>query len=118
MDVTSEAINFRLVDFFPSLRSLFHFLPYWMLPSKRKLHDLKELEDRVFFELLDKAKESIANGTANPSSSKQSLFRSNIGSLLRFYLGFIGDMLLDKDSDRLDDRQIANNAAHGFGAAM
>lgn len=33
-------------------------------------------------------------------------------------LGFIRDMLSDKDSDRLNDRQIANNAAHGFGAAM
>lgn len=32
--------------------------------------------------------------------------------------GFIRDMLTDKDADRLDDRQIANNAAHGFGAAM
>jgi hypothetical protein len=32
--------------------------------------------------------------------------------------GFIRDMLLDEDKDRLNDRQIANNAAHGFGAAM
>lgn len=27
-------------------------------------------------------------------------------------------MLLDEDADRLTDREIANNAAHGFGAAM
>lgn len=31
--------------------------------------------------------------------------------------GFIRDMLTDKDADALDDRQIANNAGHGFGAA-
>jgi hypothetical protein len=27
-------------------------------------------------------------------------------------------MLQDKDADRLNDRQIAHNTAHGFGAAM
>lgn len=27
-------------------------------------------------------------------------------------------MLVDKDDDRLDDRYIAHNGAHGFGAGM
>ncbi|RMJ08348.1 hypothetical protein CDV36_012048 [Fusarium kuroshium] len=33
MDVTSEAANFQLVDFYAFLRPLYHFLPYWMLPT-------------------------------------------------------------------------------------
>ncbi|KAI8648298.1 hypothetical protein NCS56_01514000 [Fusarium sp. Ph1] len=98
MDVTSEAANFQLVDFYRFLRPHYHLLPYWMLPSKRKLRDLQNLENRVFTQLLNRAKERIESGNACPS--------------------FIGDMLLNKDADRLDDRQIAHNAAHGFGAAV
>ncbi|KAF5013804.1 hypothetical protein FDECE_222 [Fusarium decemcellulare] len=98
MEVTSEAINFHVVDIFPFLRGIYHAIPWWVLPGKRKLRDLQNLENRVFFDLLDRAKDKIATGEANPC--------------------FINDMLLDKDSDRLNDRQIANNAAHGFGAAM
>ncbi|KAM5346074.1 hypothetical protein ACJ41O_009079 [Fusarium nematophilum] len=98
MDVTSEAANFQLVDFYGFLRPLYRTLPDWMLPNKRKLRDLQKLEDRVFTQLLNRAKDKIATGNAYPS--------------------FIRDMLLDKDADRLDDRQIAHNAAHGFGAAM
>ena len=67
MDVTSEAVNFQLVDLFSFLRPVYDILPYWSLPSKRKLHNLKKLEDRVFIELLDRAKERIAAGTAYPS---------------------------------------------------
>ncbi|ETS87774.1 hypothetical protein PFICI_01602 [Pestalotiopsis fici W106-1] len=98
MDVTSEAANFQLVDFYPFLRPIYRFLPYWLLPSVERLHNLQKLEDRVFMQLLNRAKERIESGNACPS--------------------FIGDMLQDKDADRLDDRQIAHNAAHGFGAAM
>ncbi|KAF3009190.1 hypothetical protein E8E14_005932 [Neopestalotiopsis sp. 37M] len=98
MDVTSEAANFQLVDFYAFLRPIYQILPYWALPSKKKLHDLQKLEERVFMQLLDKAKEKIESGNACPS--------------------FIGDMLQDKDADRLNDRQIAHNTAHGFGAAM
>ncbi|KAH8721733.1 cytochrome P450 [Ilyonectria robusta] len=98
MDVTSEAINFQLVDFYPFLRDIYHAVPYWLLPSKRKLHNLQKLENRVFIDLLNRAKDKLSTGDAYPS--------------------FIRDMLSDKDSDRLNDRQIANNAAHGFGAAM
>jgi hypothetical protein len=31
--------------------------------------------------------------------------------------GFIRDMLLEAEQDRMTDEQIACNAAHGFGAA-
>lgn len=72
MDATSEAINFQLVDFYPFLRGLYGILPYWVLPSKKRLHNLKILEDRVFFDLLAKAKERIAKGTAYPSLSSSS----------------------------------------------
>ncbi|RTE70058.1 hypothetical protein BHE90_015554 [Fusarium euwallaceae] len=69
MDVTSEAANFQLVDFYAFLRPLYHFLPYWMLPSKRKLRNLQNLENRVFTQLLNRAKERIESGNACPSSS-------------------------------------------------
>ncbi|KAK2598866.1 hypothetical protein N8I77_012248 [Diaporthe amygdali] len=98
MEVTSEALNFNLVDFYPFLRRPYDIIPHWLLPSKRKLYELRKLEDRVFFDLLYRAKANLAAGNAHPS--------------------VIRDMLEDKDDDRLDDRQIANNAAHGFGAAM
>ncbi|CAG9988754.1 unnamed protein product [Clonostachys byssicola] len=98
MEVTSDALNFQLVDFYPSLRILYKVLPGWVLPNKRKLQNLQKLENRVFYDLLGKAKEKLESGEAHPS--------------------FIRDMLMDQDHDRLDDRQIANNAAHGFGAAM
>ncbi|KAH8886614.1 putative cytochrome P450 [Thozetella sp. PMI_491] len=98
MDVTSEAINFQLVDFYKFLRPLYTALPNWATPGKKKLHDLKILENRVFYELLGRAKDMISAGRLHPS--------------------FIRDMLMDKDEDQLNDVQIANNAAHGFGAAM
>ncbi|KAH6697419.1 putative cytochrome P450 oxidoreductase [Plectosphaerella plurivora] len=98
MDVTSEAANFQLVDFYAFLRPFYHWLPYWLVSNKRKLHHLQQLEDRVFNQLLNRAKESIEAGQNSPS--------------------FIRDMLLDTSEDRLSDKQIAHNAAHGFGAAM
>jgi hypothetical protein len=69
MDVTSEAANFQLVDFYAFLRPIYQLLPYWVLPSKKKLRDLQKLEERVFMQLLDKAKEKIESGNACPSSS-------------------------------------------------
>ena len=36
---------------------------------------------------------------------------------IKLTTGLIRDMLTDKDADRLNDRQIAHNAGHGFGAA-
>ncbi|KAM5380835.1 hypothetical protein ACJZ2D_003359 [Fusarium nematophilum] len=97
MDMTSDAINFQLVDFYPSLRQFYHMIPYWMLPSKKKLHELKNLEDRLFWDLFNRVKDKLATGKAYPS--------------------FIRDMMADTGSDRLSDRHMANNAAHGFGAA-
>lgn len=68
MDVTSEAINFQLVDFYPFLRDIYHAVPYWLLPSKRKLHNLQKLENRVFIDLLNRAKDKLSTGDAYPSS--------------------------------------------------
>jgi hypothetical protein len=67
MDATSDAINFQLVDFYPFLRPLYQALPNWASRKKSKLQRLKQLEDRVFFELLNRAKEKIAIGKARPS---------------------------------------------------
>jgi hypothetical protein len=67
MEVTSDALNFQLVDFYPSLRILYKVLPGWVLPSKRKLHNLQKLENRVFYDLLGKAKERLEAGEAHPS---------------------------------------------------
>lgn len=69
MDVTSEAANFQLVDFYSFLRPLYEILPYWALPSKKRLHNLQKLEERVFIQLLNRAKERIASGNACPSTS-------------------------------------------------
>lgn len=69
MDVTSEAANFQLVDFYSFLRPLYEILPYWALPSKKRLHNLQKLEERVFIQLLNRAKERIVSGNACPSTS-------------------------------------------------
>lgn len=67
MEVTSEAVNFNLVDFYPFLRRPFDMIPHWLLPGKRKLYELQKLEDRVFFDLLYRAKARLAAGNAYPS---------------------------------------------------
>lgn len=67
MEVTSEAVNFNLVDFYPFLRKPYDIIPHWLLPGKRKLHQLQKLEDRVFFDLLYRAKAKLAAGNAYPS---------------------------------------------------
>lgn len=69
MEVTSEALNFNLVDFYPFLRRPYDIIPHWLLPSKRKLYELRKLEDRVFFDLLYRAKAKLAAGNAHPSQS-------------------------------------------------
>lgn len=69
MEVTSEALNFNLVDFYPFLRRPYDMIPHWLLPSKRKLHELQKLEDRVFFDLLYRAKDKLRAGNAYPSQS-------------------------------------------------
>lgn len=72
MDVTSEAANFQLVDFYAFLRPFYHWLPYWLVSNKRKLHHLQQLEDRVFNQLLNRAKESIETGQNSPSTTPAS----------------------------------------------
>ncbi|EXJ71840.1 uncharacterized protein A1O5_04341 [Cladophialophora psammophila CBS 110553] len=97
MDITSVAVNLQPVDFYPILRPWYRIMPYWMSGYKRVLRDIQKLEDRLFFGLLRNAKDKIDQGKKYPS--------------------FIRDMLTDKDDDRLEERQIAHNAGHGFGAA-
>lgn len=65
--VTSEALNFNLVDFYPFLRKPYDIMPSWLLPGKRKLYELQKLEDRVFFDLLYRTKAKLADGNAYPS---------------------------------------------------
>ncbi|KAJ3549263.1 hypothetical protein NM208_g588 [Fusarium decemcellulare] len=98
MDLTSAAINFKLIDFYPFLRPIYRLLPTWLSSDKKKLKQIQKLEDEVFFDLLDRCKNLIATGKNYPS--------------------FTRDMLMDRDNDKLSDRQIAHNAGHGFGAGM
>ncbi|KAH7077572.1 putative cytochrome P450 oxidoreductase [Paraphoma chrysanthemicola] len=97
MDRTSEAANLQIVDLYPSLRPLIRVLPEFLNSFKKKLSAIKSIEDRLFFDLLENAKQKIKEGKVYPS--------------------FIRDMLLEDDSDRLNEVEIAHNAAHGFGAA-
>lgn len=68
MEIISDTINFQIIDFYPSLRQLYHMVPYWVLPSKRKLHRLKKLEDKLFYDLFNRVKDKLATGKAHPSS--------------------------------------------------
>ncbi|KAH7351469.1 putative cytochrome P450, partial [Pyrenochaeta sp. MPI-SDFR-AT-0127] len=97
MDKTSEAANLQVVDLYPSLRPLLQIVPEALNPFRKKLSAIKRIEDRLFFDLLDNAKQRIKEGKVYPS--------------------FIRDMLLEEDADRLNEVEIAHNAAHGFGAA-
>lgn len=97
MEKTGEAQNFQPVDFFDFLRPLYRIMPARFSSFKRKLLEINEIEDRLFFTLLNTAKANIAEGKVYPS--------------------FIRDMLLANEKDRMTDVEIANNAAHGFGAA-
>ncbi|OCK86350.1 cytochrome P450 [Lepidopterella palustris CBS 459.81] len=63
----------------------------------KQLREIKKIEDRLFFQLREGAKDNIQKGKVYPS--------------------FIRDMLLSEDNDCLNEVEITNNAAHGFGAA-
>jgi hypothetical protein len=69
VEVTSEALNFNLVDFYPFLKVIYDIMPHWLLPSKHKLHELQKLENRVFYDLLNRAKDRLKTGQAYPSQS-------------------------------------------------
>lgn len=69
VEVTSEALNFNLVDFYPFLKVIYDIVPHWMLPSKHKLHELQKLENRVFYDLLNRSKDRLETGQAYPSQS-------------------------------------------------
>ncbi|OCK75418.1 cytochrome P450 [Lepidopterella palustris CBS 459.81] len=97
MDLTEAASSLQLVDFFPFLRPIYRYCPTFLMPYKQTLRKIRKIEDRLFFQLMNSAKENIAKGKVYPS--------------------FIRDMLLSEDKDRLNEVEIANNAAHGFGAA-
>ncbi|KAF2491734.1 cytochrome P450 [Lophium mytilinum] len=97
MDLTSEAANLQLVDFFPFLRPFYRYCPTFLMPYKQLLARIRVIEENLFMQLMEGAKTSIQEGKVYPS--------------------FIRDMLLSEDKDRLTDVEIANNAAHGFGAA-
>lgn len=113
MDKMAAAVSLQPVDFYPFLRPWYRIVPVWLSSYKRRLREIQILEDRLFFSLLDGAKEKIESGKVYPSRILKSLFKGR----LFMKAGFIRDMLVDKDADRLSDRQIAHNAGHGFGAA-
>ncbi|KAJ0420303.1 putative cytochrome P450 oxidoreductase [Aspergillus carlsbadensis] len=103
MDKTSEVANLQLADFYHFLRPLYRLLPTALSPYKQKLATVREIENRLFYRLMEDAKAKIAAGKTYPS--------------------FIRDMLLSKasgddhDEDRLSEVEIAQQAGHGFGAA-
>lgn len=114
MEKTGAAQNFQLVDFYPFLRPLYRIIPASINSFKRTLTEIKEIEDRLFFKLLDIAKENIAAGKVYPSQCRE-IFPCSC--CVNWSLGFIRDMLLADEKDRMTEFEIANNAAHGFGAA-
>lgn len=67
LDETSAAINFQPVDCFPFLRPIYRLAPDWMIPFKAALRDIRKLENRVFFELLDVVKANVKSGKIYPS---------------------------------------------------
>lgn len=70
MDQTSAAINLQLVDFFPFLRPWYQMMPAWVIPFKAALRDIRILENRVFFELLNLVKDKMKSGKVYPSRIK------------------------------------------------
>lgn len=68
MDRTSEVANLQLVDFYHFLRPLYHWMPDWMSTYKQKLAFLRNLENRLFFSLLDDAKTKLNSGRVYPSN--------------------------------------------------
>ncbi|KAL4935969.1 hypothetical protein BDV06DRAFT_205916 [Aspergillus oleicola] len=99
MDKTSEAANLQLADFWLFLRPLYRLIPISLSSYKSKLADVREIEHRLFYTLLNDAKANIAAGKVYPS--------------------FIRDMLLDRKQDEtegLSEEEIAQQAGHGFGA--
>jgi cytochrome P450 len=99
MDKTSDVANLQLADFYHFLRPLYSLIPTALSPYKRKLATVREIENRLFYTLMEDAKAKIESGKIYPS--------------------FIRDMLLSKtsDEDRLSEVEIAQQAGHGFGAA-
>lgn len=69
METTSAAINLQLVDFFPFLRPWYQMAPAWLIPFKAVLRDIRILENRVFFELLELVKDKMKSGRVYPSKS-------------------------------------------------
>jgi hypothetical protein len=114
MDLTSEAANLQLVDFFPFLRPFYRYCPTFLMPYKQLLAKITVIEQKLFMQLMYSAKENIAAGKVYPSKLSVS---PDPGLDADEPLGFIRDMLLTEDKDKLSDVEVANNAAHGFGAA-
>ncbi|RSL58716.1 hypothetical protein CEP54_007606 [Fusarium duplospermum] len=116
-----------------NVKSADRYLPYQQFDSLQLINDLA-LRPGSWVEHVQRYTASISTallyGWRTPATNtgyvKDLLEWMDVTSeaanfqLVDFYkfLRFIRDMLLDKDADRLDDRQIAHNAAHGFGAAM
>jgi len=73
VETTSAAINLQLVDFFPFLRPFYRMAPSWLIPFKATLRDIRILENKVFFELLELVKDKIKSGRVYPSKTKSSL---------------------------------------------
>jgi len=69
MDMTSNAINLQLVDFFPFLRPLYRVIPDKFSAFKRRLKEIQHIEEKLFFGLLDNAKVKIQEGKVCPSRS-------------------------------------------------
>jgi len=67
MEKTGAAQNFQLVDFYGFLRPLYRIMPARFSTYKRTLLEINEIEDRLFFKLLNIAKDNIEKGKVYPS---------------------------------------------------
>ena len=67
MDLTSAAANLQLPDFYHFLRPLYKLIPTVLSPYKRRLAEVKMVENGLFFKLKDEAKGKIQAGKIYPS---------------------------------------------------
>ncbi|KAH7110698.1 cytochrome P450 [Dactylonectria macrodidyma] len=90
----------QVMDWWPELRGFFRNAPSWITGISKEMERLKNLEEDLWMELLNEAKQSIDRGSQRASFCTDMIENNNIGS-----------------SDYLSDRQMAANAGHAFAGA-
>ncbi|RTE79885.1 hypothetical protein BHE90_005644 [Fusarium euwallaceae] len=90
----------QVMDWWPGLRVLFRNAPSWITGISKEMTRLKNLEEDLWMELLNEAKQSIERGSQRASFCTDMIQNNSITS-----------------DDYLSDRQMAANAGHAFAGA-